>query len=200
VTTHRTRSVPRPATACPASAECRHCAQENRVTGPGAKVVARYADGRLIKGYSYDFVAGRHKFHVFFEPNASGRQTPVLLAELKAVFFVRNHAGNAKYDERKGFEDGHQPHGRIVEIRFRDGEVLVGSTTGDPDAGPGVLFTPADPASNNVRVYAVWAAIRQFRFLPATSAPTRLRWLPARLQAWLRQPVTIPWTPPRIHP
>jgi uncharacterized protein DUF6982 len=177
------------------TAECRHCTEGHAITGPGAKVVVRYADGRLTKGYSYDFGAGRKSFHVFSGPNASGRPTSVPVSELKAVFFVRDFVGNGKYTERKGFENRDRAHGRAIELRFHDGEVLVGST-GDPQAGPGILFTPADPASNNIRVYAVWAAVRQMRVLPARSrsAPATRPSPPTRLPAWLQQPLTIPWS------
>src|SRR5262245_7301071 len=125
--------------------------------GPAGKIVVRYADGRLVKGYTYDF-AGRGRFHVFSTPDASSDPTPVAVAELKAVFLVRDFAGNARYQERKKFAAAAPPPGRLVEITFKDGEVLVGSTQSETVGGPGILLTPADPASNNLRVYAVATA------------------------------------------
>src|SRR6185295_7819628 len=50
------------------------------------KVVARYADGRLVKGYTFDFAPANPRFHVFSHPAASGPSTQVLVRELKAVF------------------------------------------------------------------------------------------------------------------
>ena len=158
----------------------------------GGKVVVRYADGRLVKGYSYDFAPGRPRFHVFSARDASAEPTPIVLGDLKAVFFVRDFAGKVTYRERKSFAEGYRPPGHAIEVRFHDGEVLVGSTTGDVHVEPGVLFTPADPASNNIRVYAVSAAIRQVRVLAATQPPAppapRPRQppsLPRGVRAWL---------------
>ena len=40
----------------------------------GAKVVARYLTGRLVKGYTFDLDPRRPQFHVFRIVPASGRQ------------------------------------------------------------------------------------------------------------------------------
>ena len=40
------------------------------------KVVARYLDGRLVKGYTFDFGPAQSRFHVFPEPTATGPSTP----------------------------------------------------------------------------------------------------------------------------
>jgi len=167
--------------------------------GPAARVVVRYADGRLVKGYTYDFETGRRRFHVFATLDASPDPTPVLVGELKAVFLVRDLAGNARYNERKRFSDTAPPPGRRVEITFKDGEILVGSTRCDIAAGSGVFLIPADPASNNLRVYAVATAIRRIRDLPIghpTALPARTARqrppLPQRALAWLLQPLMRP--------
>jgi hypothetical protein len=172
--------------------------------GPPGKVVARYVNGTLIKGYSYDFAPGRRRFHIFSASDASLAPTPVLLSDLKAVFFVRDFIGNAAYHERKSFAPGERSAGRRVHVVFRDNEVLVGSTDGDLSSLPELFVTPADPASNNIRVYAVSTAIRQVRYLradrPAPATAVRARVvpppLPKRLLAWLRQPIRLP----RLHP
>jgi hypothetical protein len=166
--------------------------------GQAGKVIVRYADGRLVKGYTYDF-DGRGCFHVFPTLDASSDPIPVVVAELKAVFQVRDFAGNARYQERKTFAKTARPPGRLIEITFKDGEVLVGSTRCETNGGPGILLTPADPASNNLRVYAVVGAIRGIRdlqvddpaALPARKAPKQ-RQLPQRALAWLLQPLTRP--------
>ena len=61
--------------------------------------------------------------------------------------------------------------GRYVEIRFRDGEVMVGTVDGTATEDPGFFLVPADPGSNNLRVYVVAAA---------TGRSTRCRYWPAR--------------------
>jgi hypothetical protein len=174
------------------------------MNSPPRKVVARYVDGTLVKGYSYDFAPGRRRFHVFSARDAADAPTPVLIGDLKAVFFVRDFVGNATYNERKAFTSGERSKGRRVRVVFQDNEVLVGSIDGDHSALPGLFVTPADPASNNIQVYALSTAIRHVRYLapdrpPVTvvRAPGMKPGLPKRLLAWLRQPVRMPRPPAR---
>lgn len=130
------------------------------------KVVAHYADGRVIKGYTQDFYPNKPHFHLFpavAEP--SGKAIEVQVQDLKAVFFVRDFAGNPSYNERKEFAEGERPIGRKVEVTFRDGEVLVGTTVGYDPKRSGFFFIPADPKSNNLKVFAVAAAVTNVRFL-----------------------------------
>lgn len=165
----------------------------------GAKIVARYLSGRIIKGYTFDFQPARSHFHVFSDHSASSRPTMVLVKELKAVFVVRDFEGNREYAERKEFERA-QPTGgpaRRAALTFLDGEVLVGTMEeGDPGS-PYFVLIPADPRSNNVRVHAVASATRSVRFL--TGAPTVPRApltfrrqtrvpLPPRVSSWLLRP------------
>ena len=49
------------------------------MTANHRKVVARYADGRLVKGYTFDFGPAQARFHVFEQPSASGASTQVLV-------------------------------------------------------------------------------------------------------------------------
>jgi hypothetical protein len=130
------------------------------------KVVARYVDSRVVKGYAPDFDPDKRCFHLFRGPADDSVGREVHLRDLKAVFFVRDFGGDPQYNERKCFREGEWPPGRKVEVTFVDGEVLVGSTTtGYAPEGPGFLFSPADPRSNNVKVFAVANAVRRVRYL-----------------------------------
>ena len=64
------------------------------------KVVVRYADGRMLKGTAADFFPGKDLFHVcpVGDPEGVG-PVEVHAAELKAVFFVKDFAGNPEYSE-----------------------------------------------------------------------------------------------------
>jgi hypothetical protein len=130
-----------------------------------AKVVVRHADGRILKGHTFDFYPNKARFHLFTSEDATGDPIEVSVADLKAVFFVRNFAGDPGYNERKQFPEGFQLAGRRVEVTFVDGEVLVGSTTGDDPRRPGFFVVPADPRSNNLRVFAVTSAVSKVRYL-----------------------------------
>ena len=129
------------------------------------KVVARYIDGRIIKGFSQDFFPNKDRFHVTPADNPSGETVEILLKQLKAVFFVRDFVGNNEYNERKGYIQGDKPSGRKIEVTFKDGEVLVGTTLGYDPNRPGFFLFPADPKSNNVRVFAVTPALKKVRYL-----------------------------------
>ena len=48
------------------------------------------------------------------------------MKDLKAVFFVRDFNGNRGYQESQAVEG--QRHGRRLEVTFRDGEKLVGTS------------------------------------------------------------------------
>src|SRR5512136_325932 len=109
------------------------------------KVVARYIDGRVIKGLSQDFFPNKDHFHVSPAGNPSGETVEVWVKELKAVFFVRDFAGDAQYNERKQYIQGDKPSGRKIEVTFKDGEVLVGTTMGYDPNRPGFFLFPADP-------------------------------------------------------
>ena len=129
------------------------------------KVVARYNDGKRVKGLSQDFFPNKDRFHVSPADKPSGEAVEISLKELKAVFFVRDFAGNAQYNERKEYIQGDRPSGRKIEVMFKDGEVLVGTTLGYDPNRPGFFLFPADPKSNNIRVFAVTTAVRKVRYL-----------------------------------
>jgi len=129
------------------------------------KVVARYTNGRVIKGFTQDFFPNKDRFHLYPAAKPSGEATEVLVKELKAIFFVQDFVGNRLYKERKKYIEGEQPSGRKVEVTFIDGEVLVGSTLGYDPSRPGFFFFPADPKSNNIRVFAVSTAVKKVRYL-----------------------------------
>ena len=130
------------------------------------KVVIRYANGNIVKGYTMDFFPNKPSFHVHpVEVGLADKGIEVLVNQLKAVFFVKDFSGDASHRDRKNFADGQQVSGRKVEITFHDGEVLVGATMGYDPKRPGFFFTPADVEANNMRVYVVTPAVKGVRFL-----------------------------------
>lgn len=127
------------------------------------RIVARFADGRLLKGTTQDFAPTKEAFHVIGSEGGA-RPVRVAVAELKAIFFVKSFVGNPGYDELKEF--GGPVAGRKVQVAFKDGELLVGSTQGYQPNRPGFFLIPADPQSNNDRIYVVAAAVQTVSFLP----------------------------------
>ena len=94
-----------------------------------------------------------------------GDLVEVNLEDLKAIFFVRDFTGNAKHVERKQLPPGRRPQGRLMEVTCKDGEVIVGTTTGYDPKRPGFFLFPIDPSANNARVFVVTSAVRTARFL-----------------------------------
>jgi hypothetical protein len=129
------------------------------------KVVVRYRNGRVIKGFTQDFFPNKNHLHLFPVDNPSGQAIEVLVKELKAVFIVRDFFGNPEYDDRKEYLEGEKPLGRKVEVAFEDSEMLVGSTLGYDLNRPGFFLFPADPKSNNIKVFVISSAVKAVAFL-----------------------------------
>jgi len=129
------------------------------------KVVVRYADGKLVKGMTQDFFPNKDRFHLHSDTTTPGEPAEVLIRDLKAVFFVKNFDGNPDYNERKEYGNGDKAQGRKVEVLFVDGEKLVGSTLGYDPNRLGFFLFPVDPESNNIRVFAVTAAVKSVRYI-----------------------------------
>jgi hypothetical protein len=129
------------------------------------KVVVRYSDGKLIKGFTEDFFPNKERFHVIPADNPSAGAIEVSTKHLKAIFLVRDFVGDSLYNERKKYIEGENPSGKKVEVTFIDGEVLVGSTLGYDPKRQGFFIFPADPKSNNIRVYAVCSYVEKVRYL-----------------------------------
>ena len=129
------------------------------------KVVVRYLNGKVIKGFTQDFFPNKDRFHLRQAVQASGDSAIVMVKDLKAIFFVQDFEGNAQYNERKNYGEGDKAQGKKVEVTFADGETLVGSTMGYDPNRQGFFLFPVDPKSNNMRVYAVTSAVKQVRNL-----------------------------------
>jgi hypothetical protein len=87
----------------------------------------------------------------------------VPIARLKAVFFVKDLRGDQSRVDVQTFD--HEPRGRKVQVTFRDGEVMTGSTLGYKPNEQGFFVVPANKRGNNVRAYVVTAAIRHIRII-----------------------------------
>jgi hypothetical protein len=126
----------------------------------------RYSDGKLIKGYTSDFFPNKPLFHARpVDAKLTDKVTEVHLKDLKAVFFVKDFDGNPAHDDVKEFSEGQHVAGRKMEVTFPDGEVIVGTTMGFDPQRLGFFITPADPGSNNLRVFVPTASVKKSRFL-----------------------------------
>lgn len=126
------------------------------------RVVARFRNGKVVRGYTNDFHPSKAHLHLTPE-DKSGDTMFVALSQLKAVFFVREFGGNPTHVEGQEFANA-QP-GRKMEVTFQDGEVLRGTTLAYRADGRGFFVQPADAGSNNLRVFVSPGATLHVRFL-----------------------------------
>jgi hypothetical protein len=130
------------------------------------KVVARFADGRTLKGTATDFLPAKAFFHVK-EAGAPPDSEPITVAvgDLKALFFVKDFEGQPGREKRAEFDPSKPVPGRRIRVVFNDGETLVGVTQGYQPGRPGFFVEPADADSNNERCYVVAASTREVSFI-----------------------------------
>ncbi len=120
------------------------------------KVVVRFRDGKLVKGFTHDFNPNREIFHVS-EAQAGGNVIEISTSVLKAVFFVKTFEGNKNHRSTDDFtvESLKNIPGLKVKITFSDGEVMYGSTHGYAPERKGFFIFPADKESNNDRAFVI---------------------------------------------
>ncbi len=116
------------------------------------KLVVKFMDGRIKKGFSDDFLFLRKTFHLR-EMSNSENEEEVHIADLKAVFFVGDYDGNPNFKEDNNTERSTYNH--RVAIRFHDGEEIVGYTEDDLVQSDVLRLVPVDPLSNNALIFIV---------------------------------------------
>ena len=132
--------------------------------------VARFGDGSILKGNTWDFNPTGQVFHLFPIGSTEGRE--VRCDQLKALFFVKTFEGDRERPKLKGFlaAPPETSKGKKVAVLFRDGELECGySLTYNPNRSGFFLF-PADSASNNIRVFVIAAAAAEIKAGPAADA------------------------------
>jgi hypothetical protein len=128
------------------------------------RAVVAFLDGRRLKGYVFNFSAMKESFRLFPDEMAQQKSgIDVLLADLKAVFFVKDFAGNSGY--REAGPSDPPKHGRKIEIVFQDGEKLVGVADAYNPQKLGFFAFPIDASSNNARIFVVNKNVRQVKML-----------------------------------
>jgi hypothetical protein len=129
-----------------------------------SKVVVGFLNGGRIKGYTHDFSPLKDSFNLLpQEDPLEGEEIKVEMKDLKAIFFVWDFVGNPEYHESLRADTS--MHGRIIEVTFIDGEKIVGRTEGYNPQQFGFFVFPADPKSNNIRIFVVTKNTRQVRLV-----------------------------------
>lgn len=121
------------------------------------QVVAHFLDGHVVKGVSLDVDPSRATCHIRTPDQAT---LEIRLADLKALYFVRSFDGNPAFHRGLTADptDIRARGAHPVEIRFADGERMVGFTMHFPPVRPFFFVIPASDEDNNVRVLVNRAA------------------------------------------
>ncbi len=134
------------------------------------RVVARFNDGRALKGTTQDFYPNRQKFHLL--PADGGSPVEIRCADLKAVFFVKTFEGDPARTKLRGFVTSppETSQGKKIAVRFKDGELVCGYTLAYAPDRDGFFVSPADAEGNTLRTYVVTAAAAEVKAGPAAEA------------------------------
>jgi hypothetical protein len=124
------------------------------------KIVVHFSDGRILKGHVSDFRPNKAEFHL---ETAENEISLLNIADLKAVFFARDHDGDA--GRQDSYDDVIAGGGRRVKVTFSDGEEMIGYVSSYSPDRTGFFLIPADLGSNNERVFIVASSCKDVEFL-----------------------------------
>jgi hypothetical protein len=128
------------------------------------KVVLRFLDGRIIKGYIGDFSPANNHISVV---DGGLNEQDIQLNELKAIYYVKSFEGNKDYSDKKSFTKTSQK-GKKILVRFKDGERLIGYLEGDvpwqrgfflESKKGGFFIIPSDDQTNNIKAFVVSTSV-----------------------------------------
>lgn len=126
------------------------------------KIVAHTREGKVVKGLTHDFDPAREVFHVL-PAEGGGVPVRVRVADLKALFYVKDWLGNRDYNPPGGFGE-RVAHGRRCVVTFYDDEVIYGFTPDYQEGAPGFTLYPSDHADNNERLFVSTSALKSVEF------------------------------------
>ncbi len=130
------------------------------------KVVARFLDGRVVKGTTSDFMPNKDSFHLTPADGKPGTQVQsISVKDCKAVFFVKDFIGKPGYQDKKEFPGDKTVGGRKIKVVFKDDEILIGTTQGYQPGRPGLFLFPADQQSNIDRCFVVSSSTKEISFI-----------------------------------
>jgi len=138
--------------------------------GEATRVVARFNDGKVLKGTTQDFFPNRPSFHLLPVDGSVGIE--IRCKQLKALFFVKTFEGDRHRKDIRGFlvAPAETAQGKKIAVRFKDTEVICGYSLSYTPDREGFFVFPADSAGNNLRIYVVTSATTEVKAGPAAEA------------------------------
>jgi len=137
----------------------------------GKKVVVKFKDGKILKGWTEDISPNKETFHLYkaeeFRKKGEKDIIEIKLSSLKVVFFVKNHKGNKDYQKVRTFEGQPKitPSQRKIIVTCKDGEKIYGTTLGYNLNRKGFFIYPIDPKDNNERIFIIQESVKSVELL-----------------------------------
>ena len=132
------------------------------------KVVVKYKNGEIIKGWVEEFRPDRDSFILFplIEYSEEDR-IEINFNSLKAVFFVKDFVGDKNYKKVRSFNVVLKitPSQRKLIVNFLDGEHLYGTSHSYGRYRVGFFVYPIDPKDNSKRIFVVHSAVESVRLM-----------------------------------
>lgn len=131
------------------------------------KVVARYRDGSMIKGITYDFAPEKKVFHVVSTSSGEKTTHTIIPSDLKALFFVKALDGNqfATISHNGPGEETFMQGVKKLKITFFDNEELLCTSHVYAPGKEAFFVNPMELDSNNIRIYINGGAVKQVDIL-----------------------------------
>jgi len=135
--------------------------------GDATRVVARFSDGKVLKGTTQDFFPNRPSFHLL--PADGSAAIEIRCKQLKALFFVKTFEGDRRRKDVRGFisAPAETAQGKKIAVRFKDGEIICGYSLSYTSDREGFFIFPADGGSNNLRAYVLTVGTTEVKAGPA---------------------------------
>jgi len=132
------------------------------------KVVVKYKDGKIIKGWVEDFRSDRESFILYpLIEYSEEERLEIKFSSLKAVFFIKGFAGDKDYKKVRTFDVDTKvtPSQRKIVVLFKDGENLYGTSHSYGPNRKGFFVYPIDPKDNNERIFVLHSAVESIRLM-----------------------------------
>ena len=132
------------------------------------KVVVKYKDGKIIKGWVEGFRSDRESFILYpLIEYSEEEMLEIKFSSLKAVFFIKDFTGNKNYKKVRTFDVYLKitPNQRKLIVDFKDGEHLYGTSHGYGRYKVGFFVYPIDPKDNSERIFVIHPAVESIRLM-----------------------------------
>jgi hypothetical protein len=132
------------------------------------KVVVKYQNGEIIKGWVEDFRLDRESFILFpLIEYSQEERMEINFDALKAVFFVKDFLGDKNYKKVRTFNIDLKitPSQRKLIVNFVDGEHLYGTSHDYGRYKIGFFIYPIDSKDNSERIFIVQLAVESVRLM-----------------------------------